>query len=202
MELIEDSCESPDGQVQKEVYALFADVSKAYDQVWRSGLYSLLYVYGVRGKMWQIIQQWLDNATATTKWNGTLGPCVPLAEGLRQGCVLSPILYCVFISAMLSTKPSGGNHPSMPDGMEVFANSLFAQGFQSDTTMGVWGSQPTTSPSKTGAPQVTKGLWDRSLMRRVMASLFMDDTTLLANSQAGLSSRDVHHVHVLSLIHI
>ena len=83
MELIEDSCEGRDGQVQKEVYALFADVSKAYDQVWRSGLYSLLYVYGVRGKMWQIIQQWLDNARATTKWSGTVGPCVPLAEGLR-----------------------------------------------------------------------------------------------------------------------
>ena len=41
MELIEDSCEGRDGQVQKDVYALFADVSKAYDQVWRSGLYSL-----------------------------------------------------------------------------------------------------------------------------------------------------------------
>ena len=32
-------------------YALFADVAKAHDQVWRDGLYLTLYCMGIRGAM-------------------------------------------------------------------------------------------------------------------------------------------------------
>ena len=45
-------------------YALFADVAKACGQVWRDGLYLTLYSMGVRGAMWHIIQERLNNATA------------------------------------------------------------------------------------------------------------------------------------------
>ena len=92
----------PDGEDSAGAYALFADVAKAYDQVWRDGLYLALYSMGVRGPMWRIIQQWLDGATACTSWNGVHGRTVGLAEGLRQGCVLSPILYCIFINCFLA----------------------------------------------------------------------------------------------------
>ena len=60
---------------------------------------------GVRGAMWTIIQEWLNNATACTTWNGVPGPTVKLEEGLRQGCVLSPVLYCIFINCLLARKP-------------------------------------------------------------------------------------------------
>ena len=88
-------------------YASFADVAKAYDQVWRDGLYLTLYSMGVRGAMWHIIQEWLNNATCTacTTWNGVRGPTVVLEEGLCQGCVLSPILYCIFNNWFLTKKP-------------------------------------------------------------------------------------------------
>jgi hypothetical protein len=41
-----------DGQDSAGAYALFADVAKAYDQVWRDRLYLALYSMGVRGPMW------------------------------------------------------------------------------------------------------------------------------------------------------
>ena len=77
-------------------YALFADVANAYDQVCRDGLYLTLYSMGVRGAMWHIIQDWLHNAIAWATWNGVRGPIVVLEEGLCQGYVLRPMLYCVF----------------------------------------------------------------------------------------------------------
>ena len=88
----------PDEEGTAGAYALFADVSKAYDQVWRDidGLYLALYSIGVRGPIWKIIWGWLDGASACTTWTGVHGPSAPLAEGLRRGCVLSPILYTVF----------------------------------------------------------------------------------------------------------
>ncbi len=84
-----------------EACALFADVHKAYDQVWRDGLYLGLYANGVRGSMWVIIQKLLDQTEAPAKWNGIIGPMVHQEQGLRQGCVMSPILYCCFVNMLL-----------------------------------------------------------------------------------------------------
>ena len=84
----------PDGEGTAGAYALFADVSKAYALVWRDGLYLAMYSIGARDPMWKIIQGWSDGASACTSWNGVHGSSqtvssVPLAEGLRQGCVLT-----------------------------------------------------------------------------------------------------------------
>ena len=64
-----------------------------------------LYSMGVRGAMWYIIQELLNNATACTTWNGVRGPTVVLEEGLRQGYVVSPVLYCIFINYFLAKRP-------------------------------------------------------------------------------------------------
>ena len=51
-ELIEDCMEGRDGHAHAGVYALFAEVSKAYDQVWRSGLYSIPLLMADNGPNW------------------------------------------------------------------------------------------------------------------------------------------------------
>src|SRR5690348_17141800 len=40
----------------KATYCAFIDVKKAYDSVWRDGLWKRLWDAGVRGKMWRIIK--------------------------------------------------------------------------------------------------------------------------------------------------
>ena len=37
----------------KKTYAFFLDVQKAYDTVWRNGLWVKMWELGVRGKMWR-----------------------------------------------------------------------------------------------------------------------------------------------------
>ena len=41
----------------KHTYAFFLDVQKAYDTVWRDGLWLKLWDLGVKGRMWHIIKK-------------------------------------------------------------------------------------------------------------------------------------------------
>ena len=41
----------------KKTYAFFLDVQKAYDTVWRNGLWVRLWDLGVRGRMWRVIKK-------------------------------------------------------------------------------------------------------------------------------------------------
>lgn len=148
MAQMEECVEGDHSAKDGEAFALFADVAKAFDQVWRDGLYLALYASGVRGPMWKIIQRWLNKATAQTSWNGVRGPSVALEEGLRQGCCLSPVLYSIFINTFLGEVPQESGAPPVPDCAEKLVSEFYSQGLQREplralpeedqAAMGVW----------------------------------------------------------------
>jgi len=81
--------------LESETPALFCttDVHKAFDQVYRNGTIYLLYCHGIRGRMLNMLDLWIRNNIATQLWKGHLAPTIHLdANGLRQGCVLSPTI--------------------------------------------------------------------------------------------------------------
>ena len=43
----------------KHTYTFFLDVQKAYDTVWRDGLWLKLWDLGVKGRMWRVIMKYL-----------------------------------------------------------------------------------------------------------------------------------------------
>ena len=40
----------------KKTFCCFLDVQKAYDRVWREGLWEKLAEYGMQGKMWRVLR--------------------------------------------------------------------------------------------------------------------------------------------------
>ena len=112
----------------KHVHAFFADVHTAYDQVWREGIYYALYTMGVRGRLWRFVQQQLDAATATPKWNGTVGRTTTLEQGLVQGCVLIPILYCAFINLLVMQQSETAS--DLPQQHQPLLEQMYNQGVQ------------------------------------------------------------------------
>ena len=80
----------------------FIDLQKAYDSVDRILLWQVLARFGVPPQMIEVIGQFHDGMRACVRNDD--GPCsewFEAAQGLRQGCVLSPLLFNVFFAAIL-----------------------------------------------------------------------------------------------------
>ena len=82
----------------KKLYSCFVDLQKAFDTVPRNKLfYKLLKEYSVGGKFLKILQEiYKGNKMFVKTNNGLLQPFVTTI-GVKQGCVLSPILFNIFI---------------------------------------------------------------------------------------------------------
>ena len=84
----------------KVTYAGFIDVKKAYDTVWRIGLWKRLWEEGVRGKMWRVVKGMYHIVESAVLVGEESTEWFELQAGVRQGCVMSPILFSLFINGL------------------------------------------------------------------------------------------------------
>lgn len=84
----------------KPTYLAFLDFRKAFDTVWRDGLMSLAWRLGIRGSLWNIISSMYDNVQANVTLGDIETDFFEVEEGVKQGCVLSPILFCIYINEL------------------------------------------------------------------------------------------------------
>ena len=79
------------------VYASFVDLEKAYDQVPRDLLWLALHEYGNDGQLLAAIQSLYSECRSCIRLDGRKSGWFGVNVGLRQGCVLSPLLSLVFM---------------------------------------------------------------------------------------------------------
>jgi hypothetical protein len=137
-----------------EAHVALTDLEKCYDNIWREGLYFILHSFGVRGAMLLNIKLWVESTVAFPVWNGVECPKVVPREGLKQGCVLSPVLCVAFMAALTCSVPNTHCSPHL----EPLKKKIFSQGFQ-------------------GAEA---GLRSELLKETVACLQFVDDCTMLA----------------------
>ena len=82
----------------KKVYACFVDFQKAFDTVWREGLLYKLIKSGVGGPFGRVIQHMYNNTNVCIKLATGLTEPFMSNTGVKQGCVMSPTLFNIFIS--------------------------------------------------------------------------------------------------------
>jgi hypothetical protein len=81
-------------------YLTFVDVRKAYDTVWRNGLWKKLHDIGVRGKMLDMVQEMYRKVQRAVLVNGSKTEWVNVEAGVPQGAVLSPYMYSVYVDGL------------------------------------------------------------------------------------------------------
>ena len=77
------------------LYTTFVDLTVTVDTVSRDGLWKILAKYGCPEKFISIVQQFHDGMRAHVQDNGDISEALAVTNGVKQGSVLSPILFCL-----------------------------------------------------------------------------------------------------------
>ena len=93
---------------KEKAYVALLDVQKAFDTVWHNGLFHKLYSYGIKGHTWRILRKWYQSTTCTVLWEGEQSNSFNIKQGVKQGAVLSPLLYSLFVNDLLAQLEQSG----------------------------------------------------------------------------------------------
>lgn len=78
------------------MYICFIDYSKAFDSVKWSWLWRILDEMGVPKHLTYIVSQLYKNSSATVRIDQTMSDPLLVNSGVRQGCILSPLLFNIY----------------------------------------------------------------------------------------------------------
>ena len=87
---------------KNKAFALFMDMSKAFDRVNHLKLCKILLESNVPADIVFLIFKYLRNQSARIKWGGIFGQVRMVGRGVRQGGILSPYLFKVYIDQVLN----------------------------------------------------------------------------------------------------
>ena len=85
----------------KDVFCAFMDLEKANDTIDRHGMWQMLRVYGVGGKLLKAVHSFYVDSRACVRVGNDVSEWFPVNMGLRQGCVMSPWLFNVYMDGVV-----------------------------------------------------------------------------------------------------
>ena len=118
------------------VYTCFLDASKAFDRTNHFSLFGKLLKRGVPVYIVRILAYWYRSQNFVAKWGDCVSAAFTVTNGVRQGGILSPYLFSVFmdeLSEILNTSIYGCiinfqrlNHIFYADDICLIASSVYA----------------------------------------------------------------------------
>ena len=79
----------------------FIDFKSAFDTVWRKALWKMLRAIGVNSSIVNMIENMYNKTTCAVIVNGYMTDWFEVMIGVRQGCLLSPTLFNVFLDFVM-----------------------------------------------------------------------------------------------------
>ena len=96
------------------LYAAFVDLTKVFDTVSRDGVWKILARLGCSHQFLTILCQLHEGQQGQVKHNGSLSGSCHLSNDVKQGRVLAPTLFSIFLSIMLREAKE-----DLPDGIYI-----------------------------------------------------------------------------------
>ena len=83
---------------KKKLFCAFVDFAKAFDTVWRKGLWHKLLVNDINGKMYNVIFNMYTGIKSRIMYNGEMSEYFSCNIGVRQGENMSPFLFSLYLN--------------------------------------------------------------------------------------------------------
>lgn len=86
---------------QKPLFLVFYDLEKAFDTVPRDAMWMVLKRFGCPEHFVGLIRALHDGMVGQVLYQNDISEEFPITNGLKQGCVLAPTLFSLYLAAML-----------------------------------------------------------------------------------------------------
>ena len=89
-------------QHQQVLYHVFIDFKKAFDRVWHAALWATMKKYNISTNLIQVSKNLYNKATSAVLFNSSIRDWFRTTVGVRQGCLLSPTLFKLFLERIMT----------------------------------------------------------------------------------------------------
>jgi len=91
------------------VHSVFVDSSKAFDKIHYSKLFRLLMDRDIPPLVKRVLlNMWPTDQQIRVLWNGEYSHCFSIKNGVKQGAIVSPILFSVYPDVLLTELKRAG----------------------------------------------------------------------------------------------
>ena len=88
-------------QHQQNLYYVFINFKKAFDRVWHEVFWATMRKYNINSSIMRAIENLYDKAQSAVLFNESTGEWFRTTVGVRQGCLLSPTLFNIFLERIM-----------------------------------------------------------------------------------------------------
>ena len=152
----------------QDIFMAFIDLSKAFDTVSRELLWKLLEKLGIPPTFLTILQQFHEGMKAQVQVEGLQSSPFDVKVGVKQGCVLAPVLFNIFLLAVYQlTHTALGEEAGIGIQFRLDGNLFNIRRLQANT---------------------------KTTVSNILELQYADDCAIVANSQRALQrALDVFH---------
>eukprot|EP00057_Strongylocentrotus_purpuratus_P022603 XP_011677077.1 PREDICTED: RNA-directed DNA polymerase from mobile element jockey-like [Strongylocentrotus purpuratus] len=86
---------------KRPTYVALLDAEKAFDKVWHDGLFYKVDQTNIDPAYTALLRSLYENMESRVLWSDKTSGAIPILQGVRQGGVLSPLLYTVFVDGLI-----------------------------------------------------------------------------------------------------
>ena len=112
-------------QHQQNLYHVFIDFKKAFDRVGHEALWATMRKNNINASIIRVIENLYDKAQSAVLFNGSTGEWFRTTVGVRQGCLLSPTLFNIFLERIMC-EALDDHEDSVSIGGRLITNFRFA----------------------------------------------------------------------------
>ena len=145
---------------QMGLFACFIDLTKAFDTVNREALWIILSKLGCPSKFINLIRLFHDGMSGSILCDGDTSSSFNISNGVKQGCVLAPVLFNLFFTCVLT------------HALRDFKTGIYIRYRLDGSFFDLRRLRAQT----------------KSVERLIVEALFADDCALLAHSEADLQA--------------